>query len=128
MKIAVIAGTPVDTQMGVELLKSRGAEALGFPISRTPEEQTAFQVGSQSAREAVTARQIAALGREYGLDIAQVDPALAQALTPRDALSLRSSVPLLEGALTPLFLSRAPLGGRPLRLEGTPERMTLVPM
>ncbi len=52
MKIAVIAGTPVDTQMGVELLKSRGAEALGFPISRTPEEQTAFQVGSQSAREA----------------------------------------------------------------------------
>ncbi len=30
MKIAVIAGTPVDTQMGVELLKSRGAEALGW--------------------------------------------------------------------------------------------------
>ena len=57
-----------------------------------------------------------------------MDPALAQALTPRDALSLRSSVPLLEGALTPLFLSRAPLGGRPLRLEGTPERMTLGPM
>ena len=57
-----------------------------------------------------------------------MDPALAQALTPRDALSLRSSVPLLEGALTPLLLSRAPLGGRPLRLEGTPERMTLVPM
>ena len=53
MKIAVIAGTPVDTQMGVELLKSRGAEALGFPISRTPEEQTAFQVGAQSVREAV---------------------------------------------------------------------------
>lgn len=87
-----------------------------------------FRPLSQSAREAVTARQIAALGREYGLDITQVDPALAQALTPRDALSLRSSVPLLEGALTPLFLSRAPLGGRPLRLEGTPERMTLVPM
>ena len=87
-----------------------------------------FRPLSQSAREAVTARQIAALGREYGLDIAQVDPALAQALTPRDALSLRSSVPLLEGALTPLFLSRAPLGGRPLRLEGTPERMKLVPM
>ena len=51
MKIAVIAGTPVDTQMGVDLMKSKGAEALGFPVSRTPEEQTAFQVGSQSARE-----------------------------------------------------------------------------
>ena len=51
MTIAVIAGTPVDTQMGVELLNGKGVEALGFPISRTPEEQTAFQVGSQSARE-----------------------------------------------------------------------------
>lgn len=51
MNIAVIAGTPVDTQMGVDLLKSRGAEGVGFPVSRTPEEQTAFQVGSQSARE-----------------------------------------------------------------------------
>ena len=52
MTIAVIAGTPVDTQMGVELLNGKGVEALGFPVSRTPEEQTAFQVGSQSAREA----------------------------------------------------------------------------
>lgn len=51
MNIAVIAGTPVDTQMGVDLLKSRGAEGIGFPVSRTPEEQTAFQVGSQPARE-----------------------------------------------------------------------------
>ena len=87
-----------------------------------------FQPLGQAAREAVTARQIAALGREYGLDIAQVEPALARALTPRDALSLRSSVPMLEGALTALFLAHAPLGGRPLRLEGTPERMALAPM
>ena len=48
MTIAVIAGTPVDTQMGVELLNGKGVEALGFPVSRTPEEQTAFQVGSLS--------------------------------------------------------------------------------
>ena len=52
MKTAVIAGTPVDTQMGVELLGRRGAEAEGFPVSRTPEEQTAFQTGPQSRREA----------------------------------------------------------------------------
>jgi len=51
MKIAVIAGTPVDTQMGVDLLLSRGAEAEGFPVSRTPEEQTLFQTGPQPARE-----------------------------------------------------------------------------
>ena len=52
MNIAVIAGTPVDTQMGVDLMKRKGAEALGFPAARNPEEQTAFQVGSRSAREA----------------------------------------------------------------------------
>ncbi len=52
IKIAVIAGTPVDTRMGVDLITGRGAEAAGFPVSRTPEEQTAFQVGSQPAREA----------------------------------------------------------------------------
>lgn len=52
MKIAVIAGTPVDTRMGVDLMRARGAEAQGFPVSRTPEEQTAFQVGAQTAREA----------------------------------------------------------------------------
>ena len=52
MKIAVIAGTPVDTQMGVDLMRTKGAEALGFPVSRTPGEQTAFQVGSRAAREA----------------------------------------------------------------------------
>lgn len=52
MNIAVIAGTPVDTRMGVDLMKSKGAEAQGFPAARNPEEQTAFQVGSRSAREA----------------------------------------------------------------------------
>lgn len=51
MKIAVIAGTPVDTQMGVDLLLERGADAAGFPVSRTPEEQTAFQVRSQPEKE-----------------------------------------------------------------------------
>ena len=51
MKIAVIAGTPVDTRMGVELLLSRGGEAAGFPVSKTPEEQTAFQTGSRALRE-----------------------------------------------------------------------------
>ena len=52
MKIAVIAGTPVDTRMGVELLLDRGAEAAGFPVSQTPEEQTAFQVSGQQAKDA----------------------------------------------------------------------------
>lgn len=87
-----------------------------------------FQPLEQAAREAVTAKQISALGREYGLNIVQVAPAITRALTPRDALSLRSSVPLLEGMLTPVFLAHADLGGRgALRLEGSPERMALLP-
>lgn len=51
MEIAVIAGTPVDTRMGVELLLERGAGAIGFPISRTPEEQTVFQVSPRREKE-----------------------------------------------------------------------------
>ena len=52
MKIAVIAGTPVDTRMGVELLLERGGEAMGFPVSRTPEQQTALQVSPQPVKDA----------------------------------------------------------------------------
>lgn len=81
------------------------------------------------ARRAVTAKQIAALGREYGLRVTQVAPAIAQALTPREAISPRSTVPMLEGVLTPVFLAHAPLAQRetPLRLSGTVEHMYLTP-
>ena len=80
------------------------------------------------ARVSVTVRQIAALGREYGLNIAQVDLNLAQDLTPRDTLSPRSAVPMLEGLLTPVFLSRDTLPGQgALRLTGTRSRPALIP-
>lgn len=52
MNIAVIAGTPVDTQMGIDLLRSRGAEAAAYPVSPTPEEQTRFQTSPQAVRDA----------------------------------------------------------------------------
>jgi len=79
------------------------------------------------ARRRITAKQIAALGREYGLNVTQVDPGITRALTPAQAISPRSTVPLLEGALTPVFLASASLAGVPLRLEGTLERPRLVP-
>ena len=41
--IAVLAGTPVDTRMGVEYLTDRGLPGLAFPVSDGPREQTAFQ-------------------------------------------------------------------------------------
>ena len=87
-----------------------------------------FQPLAQSAREAVTAKQIAALGREYGLSITQVDPAITRAITPKDALSPRSCVPMLEGLLTPLLLAHSarPEAGIALRLTGTLDHLALV--
>lgn len=44
MKIGVIAGTPVDTQMGIDYAVSQGVEAIGFACSKDPREQTEMQV------------------------------------------------------------------------------------
>ncbi|MBP1552539.1 MAG: aspartate/glutamate racemase family protein [Oscillospiraceae bacterium] len=44
MKIGVIAGTPVDTQMGIDYAVSQGFEAIGFACSKDPREQTEMQV------------------------------------------------------------------------------------
>ena len=45
--IAVLAGTPVDTQMGVDVLGSRGLTGAAFPLAEDPREQTAFQHAAQ---------------------------------------------------------------------------------
>lgn len=87
-----------------------------------------FQNLNGAAQTAITAKQIIALGREYGLQITQVAPAIAKALTPTDALSLRSTVSVLEGVLTPLFLGYDNRrSGTPLYLSGTLETMRLLP-
>ncbi|KAJ49787.1 glutamate racemase [Clostridium tetanomorphum] len=44
IKVGVIAGTPVDTQMGVDFLSSKGVCAVGYPVSSCPEEQSKFQI------------------------------------------------------------------------------------
>ena len=78
-------------------------------------------------RQAVTVKQITALGREYGLDILQVDPDTVRALTPRgeDALSVRSSACVLEGLLAPLL--SAAQGRSGYRLTGVPGSLKLLP-
>ena len=86
-----------------------------------------FRPLDEEARLAVTAKQIAALGREYGLEVVQVDPAIARALTPGQAISPRSTVPVLEGVLTPLFLANEARAGTALRLSGSVEHMYLTP-
>ena len=47
--VAVLAGTPVDTEMGAEVLRRRGLTPLNCPGSRHAVEQAPFQV--QSAEE-----------------------------------------------------------------------------
>ncbi len=86
-----------------------------------------FRRLDEEARRAVTVKQIKALGREYGLDILRVDPDTARALTPEgeDALSVRSSLCVLEGLLAPL-LSGAP-GRTGYRLSGLPGSLRLAP-
>jgi len=85
-----------------------------------------FRPLDEEARRAVTVKQIQALGREYGADIVRVAPDTARALTPgRDALSVRSSVCVLEGLLAPLL---AAVSGRTaLCLTGLPGDLRLVP-
>lgn len=51
--VAVMAGTPVDTRMGMEMLERRGGfSPLFYPISADPREQTAFQLGPLAERTA----------------------------------------------------------------------------
>ena len=53
--VAVLAGTPVDTQMGAEVLERHGLRAKNYPVSRRPLEQAAFQVKSREEKhEALT--------------------------------------------------------------------------
>ena len=50
--IAVLAGTPVDTQMGVDCLARAGLAGLAFPMASDPRRQTAFQISSQGEKTA----------------------------------------------------------------------------
>lgn len=43
-KIGIIAGTVVDTQMGIEFFRKKGVNVLGYSVSKTPEEQSKLQI------------------------------------------------------------------------------------
>lgn len=87
-----------------------------------------FQPLSPDARRDITRKQLRALGQEYGVVIADADPATVTALTPEDGgLSVRSSVAVLEGLLAPL-LSQWAGSGAALRLSGRPNALGLTPV
>ena len=82
-----------------------------------------------SSRRAITAKQIAALGLEYGIHVASIAPELVDALTPDQVFSVRSEVSILEGILTPFFAQcRADATAPPFHLSGTPEHPKLTPL
>lgn len=43
IKIGVIAGTPIDTQMGIDFANKKGLKAHGFPTASSPQEQNLLQ-------------------------------------------------------------------------------------
>ena len=52
MKIAVMAGTPIDSQLGEDLLNKHGYnDIVKVPISKNPVEQTTFQALDDSEQE-----------------------------------------------------------------------------
>ena len=52
MRIAVMAGTPMDTKLGVDLLNKNGFDqTISVPISKNPVEQTTFQALEDEERE-----------------------------------------------------------------------------
>lgn len=87
-----------------------------------------FQPLTLAARRDITRKQLRALGREYGVVIADADPDTVAALTPEGGgLSVRSSVAVLEGLLAPL-LSQWAGSGAALWLSGRPNALRLTPV
>ena len=59
MKIAVMAGTPIDSQLGEDLLKKYGyKDIVKIPISENPVEQTTFQALDDTEREDIIVKLI----------------------------------------------------------------------
>lgn len=59
MKIAVMAGTPIDSQLGEDLLIKYGyKDIVKIPISKNPVEQTTFQALDDSEREEIIVKLI----------------------------------------------------------------------
>lgn len=66
-KIAVMAGTPVDTQMGVDFLKNKGLDAYSYPVSEGPREQLLFQTLPTEERKQALLKLIAKIKTD-GMD------------------------------------------------------------
>lgn len=85
------------------------------------------------AQVRVLAKQIAALGSEYGLQLSWIAPTIVQAVADRigagEAFSVRSHAGVIESCLTAFFSAQADSHDDvPLRLEGTLAHPELLPL
>lgn len=66
--IIVMAGTPVDTQMGMDCLSTQGLPGVFCPISEDPTQQTAFQISSTEEKIDTVVSLLCAAQREHGCE------------------------------------------------------------
>lgn len=66
--IVVMAGTPVDTQMGMDCLTSHGLEGVFCPVSQDPNQQMAFQISSQEEKVRTVTALLRRCQREQGCE------------------------------------------------------------
>ena len=66
--IIVMAGTPVDTQMGMDCLNTQGLSGVFCPISEDPNQQTAFQISSTEEKIDTVVSLLCAAQREHGCE------------------------------------------------------------
>ena len=62
--IAVLAGTPVDTRMGIRVLAEYGLNGLPFPLAEDPWQQTAFQLAAPGEKAAAVRSVLAEAARQ----------------------------------------------------------------
>ena len=63
-----MAGTPVDTQMGMDCLNTQGLSGVFCPISEDPNQQTAFQISSTEEKIDTVVSLLCAAQREHGCE------------------------------------------------------------
>lgn len=67
MKVAVFAGTSVDTKMGQAVLEKMGIETLAYPLASNPQEQTKLQYYSKDKLEEIFIN-LALEGKKLGME------------------------------------------------------------
>lgn len=102
---AVLAGTPVDTNMGLELMKRAGLPAAGFPVAEDPRAQTAFQLLPPADKQAQT-ELVLRLAMEGGCARALVYCNSMSAAVDFPALSRQLGLPIV----TPMDVYREAAG------------------